>query len=235
MNHELEVVRSVRARCLRLSVDPVSGRARLVLPPCASTRAALEWASTKAEWLTRQRAALPQARPFTDGAILPIEDREVTIAWRADAPRRVVLADDMLVVGGPGEVLSRRVETWLKRQALARLSEDTAFFAARAGVTITRVSVGDARRRWGSCAATGAIRYSWRLILAPVAVRRATAAHEVAHRVHMNHGAAFHWLVAELYGCDPAEERAWLRRHGTALHWFGRSTDALAGGFAGTG
>ena len=55
-------------------------------------------------------------------------------------------------------------------------------------------------------------------------MRRATAAHEVAHRVHMNHSAAFHALVATLYGRDPAAERAWLRRHGASLHWFGRGS-----------
>ena len=32
--------------------------------------------------------------------------------------------------------------------------------------------VGDAKSRWGSCSVYGAIRYNWRLILAPPAVRR---------------------------------------------------------------
>ena len=75
--------------------------------------------------------------------------------------------------------------------------------------------------RWGSCASTGTIRYSWRLILAPAFVRRATVAHEVAHLVHMNHAPAFHALVAEILGSDPRPARAWLRREGAALHRFG--------------
>ncbi|WP_294296983.1 M48 family metallopeptidase, partial [uncultured Sphingomonas sp.] len=94
----------------------------------------------------------------------------------------------------------------------------------KAGVTVSAVGVGDTRSRWGSCASTGAIRYSWRLILAPPAVRRATVAHEVAHRVHMNHSPAFHALVADLYGRDPTPERRWLKTNGAALHWFGRGT-----------
>jgi predicted metal-dependent hydrolase len=85
------------------------------------------------------------------------------------------------------------------------------------------VSIGDPKGRWGSCASSGAIRYSWRLILTPGFVRRATVAHEVAHRVHMNHGARFHALVRQLYGEDPTPARAWLRRHGAQLHWYGRS------------
>jgi len=91
-----------------------------------------------------------------------------------------------------------------------------------AGVTVTKVSVADPKARWGSCASTGAIRYSWRLILAPEWVRRATVAHEVAHRVHMNHGAEFHALVRQLDENDPARSSAWLRANGAALHWIGR-------------
>jgi hypothetical protein len=120
--------------------------------------------------------------------------------------------------------LSRRIVAWLKREALRLLDAETNEFASRAGVEVAGVAVADPKARWGSCASRGAIRYSWRLILAPDAVRRSTVAHEVAHRVHMNHGPAFHALVAELYGRDPKVERDWLRRHGASLHWFGRES-----------
>ena len=103
------------------------------------------------------------------------------------------------------------------------LSEETREFAEKAGVSVPSVGVGDPVSRWGSCAASGAIRYSWRLILAPAFVRRATVAHEVAHRIHMNHSPRFHALVAELLESDPAPARRWLRAHGSALHWFGRA------------
>ncbi|MDP8994550.1 MAG: M48 family metallopeptidase, partial [Pseudomonadota bacterium] len=85
-----------------------------------------------------------------------------------------------------------------------------------------RVAVGDPISRWGSCSSSAAIRYSWRLILAPDWVRRATVAHEAAHLVHMNHGPAFHALVGELLGEDPRPAWLWLRREGAALHRIGR-------------
>ena len=118
--------------------------------------------------------------------------------------------------------MPRRIETWLKRRALAVLTEETAEFAAKAGVTVNRVAIGDPKGRWGSCASTGTIRYSWRLICAPPYVRRSTVAHEVAHRLHMDHSPAFHAAYRRLLGADPAPARAWLRRHGAALHWLGR-------------
>jgi predicted metal-dependent hydrolase len=224
MTGGIEVVRHPRARRAKLSVDPATGRARLPLPPRASAKAALRWAETQQAWIASQRARLPQARPFAAGASFPFGDGALTIDWRADAPRRVERDADRLVCGGPADGIARRITTWLRGEALHMLSEETAFYADRAGVAVARVSLGDPRGRWGSCSATGAIRYSWRLILAPVFVRRATVAHEVAHRIHMHHGPAFHALVAELYGEDPGPARAWLRAHGAALHWIGRGS-----------
>lgn len=222
MTAEIEIVRHPRARRAKLSLDPADGRVRLVIPPRASAKTALAWAMTQRDWLERQRAALPEARPFVNRAVVPFDDVQLVIAWEESACRRVTRHADQLVLGGPQETIPRRIEAWLRREALRLLSEDTADYAARAGVKVAKVAIGDARGRWGSCASSGTIRYNWRLALAPGAVRRATAAHEVAHRVHMNHGPAFHALVAELYGRDPAPERRWLRAHGAALHWYGR-------------
>ncbi|MGN6278444.1 MAG: M48 family metallopeptidase [Sphingomonas sp.] len=222
MTAEIDIVRNARARRVRLTVDPTSGRARLTLPKRAALKPALKWAEQQQAWLATQRARLPEGRPFAHHATLPYRGETVTIDWSADRPRRVALDGERLVVGGPAEGLSRRVETWLRRSALELLREETAFFAERAGVTVSAVSIGDPRGRWGSCSSAGAIRYSWRLILAPDSVRRATVAHEVAHRIHMHHGPDFHAFAAEVLGDDPTPARAWLKRHGAALHWVGR-------------
>lgn len=221
---DLEIVRHPQARSIKLSLDPVTGRARLTLPKRAALKPALAWADGKAAWLAAQRAALPEARPFVAGAVLPIAGQAVTIEWHEGKRLAVRREGDRLTAEGPASTLGRRVEAWLRREALRVLSADTAAVAARAGVTVTRVAVGDARGRWGSCASSGVIRYSWRLLIAPPFVRAATVAHEVAHRVHMHHGPAFHALAAELNGADPAHARAWLKRHGADLHWFGRSS-----------
>lgn len=224
MSEPFDVVRHPTARGIRLSLDPASGRARLVVPKRAALKPALAWAQGKADWIAEQRARLPQPRPFEPGMTLTVADRALTIAWEPGSRRRIEVVGDTLSLSGPRDTLARRVETWLKRQALDLLATETAEYAAKAGVTVARVAIGDARGRWGSCAHDGAIRYSWRLILAPGWVRRATVAHEVAHRIHMNHAPVFHALVERLYGEDPTPARAWLRAHGAALHWVGRSS-----------
>jgi predicted metal-dependent hydrolase len=155
------------------------------------------------------------------GAEVPLNGRPHVIDWRAERSRLPRLEDGRILVGGPEDSLEARLLRWLKRHALDRLAAETAEFAGKAGVTVVRVAVGDPRSRWGSCSHQGSIRYSWRLILAPDFVRRATVAHEVAHIVHMDHSPHFHALVEKLLGEDPKPARLWLRSRGASLHRIG--------------
>jgi hypothetical protein len=211
-----------RARAMRLRVDQRTGTLLLTVPRRVSQRRALDWAEGQSEWIEGALAAVAPAVPIGPGSVLPIEGEPHVVDWHAARPRRIAIGSGRLVAGGPLEGLEARILRWLKARARDVLSEETAFYAARAGRKATRVAVGDPLSRWGSCSASGAIRYSWRLILAPAFVRRATAAHEVAHLVHMNHSREFHALAAELLGEDPRPARLWLRREGAALHRIGR-------------
>lgn len=217
------IVRPIRtARGLRLSVDAIGGRVLLTMPQRGSRRAALAWAETRRGWVEGLLAQAPAGCPFVPGAVVPFDDAMLTIEWREEGPRGVTRIDDHIVCGGPADRVAARVDTWLKREALVLLSADTAHFAARAGVGVARVSVSDPRRRWGSCSTSGAIGYSWRLALMPRFVRRSVVAHEVAHRLHMDHSPAFHAAHADVLGEHPGPAREWLRRHGAEMHLFGR-------------
>lgn len=217
-------VRTLRnSRRLRLRFDEASGRLRLTCPARTSRRAALAWALDQRDWVEKQLARAAPPEPFAPDAIIPIEGRDVRIAWSAEFARTPVLIDDELRCGGAFEGLPRRVTACLKNLARQRMSEDAAEFAARAGVAVRSVAVGDASSRWGSCSTEGRIRLSWRLILAPPAVRRYVVAHEVAHLKHMNHGPEFKAFEARLFGPGLAEARAELRRLGSRLRRIGRS------------
>jgi predicted metal-dependent hydrolase len=209
---------SARARVIRLRVDRRTGEIVLTIPRRASRRQALEWATGHRAWIEKQLLEVEAAERIVPGATLPLHGEPHRVEWVPGRARSVVPRDGRLLVGGPPENLESRVVRWLKRQALDLLSSETREFAALAGVTVSRVGIGDPVSRWGSCSASGAIRYSWRLILAPDFVRRATVAHEVAHRVHMHHGPDFHALVDRLAGSDARRARLWLRSRGAGLH-----------------
>ncbi|WP_309602228.1 YgjP-like metallopeptidase domain-containing protein [Sphingomonas sp.] len=211
-----------RARRLRLRLDPDKRQLLLTCPPRSSRKAALDWALGQRVWVEAELAKLPSGNPFEPGERIPLEGVETLLVWDAALPRAVRLEDSSLSSGGPREGFARRIETYLRRRARDLLSADTAETAERAGVTIRSVSIGDASSRWGSCSSSGAIRYNWRLVLAPTHVRRWVVAHEVAHRVHMNHGAEFKALEARLFDGDVAAARSALRLVGPRLKRVGR-------------
>ncbi|MEK6636635.1 MAG: YgjP-like metallopeptidase domain-containing protein [Pseudomonadota bacterium] len=217
-------MRSPRARQMRLAVDPRDGSVRLTLPRRAQIDHGLHWAETKRGWIEAQLARLPVAVPVVHGMRFEVAGEMLGLDWSEHHPRKPVRHHGCLQIGGPAERLEARLLRWLKDEARALLDLETQEFAAKIRVIVPPISIGDPVSRWGSCASSGQIRYSWRLILAPSFVRRATVAHEVAHRVHMNHGAQFHALVKTILGEDPDLARKWLRANGSTLHWFGRSS-----------
>lgn len=211
-----------QARRLRLRLDPDKRQLLLTCPPRSSRKAAIDWAVGQRPWVESELAKLPPGNPFEPGEAIPLEGQEVGLDWMPDSARLVRMEQGRLVCGGPRDGFGRRIEAWLKRRARDLLSVETAEVARQAEVTVRSVSIGDASSRWGSCSASGAIRYNWRLVLAPPEVRRWVVAHEVAHRVHMNHGAAFKALEAELFDGDVDAARLTLRLVGPRLKRVGR-------------
>jgi predicted metal-dependent hydrolase len=206
-----------RAKRLRLRFDEANGVLKLTCPWRTSRRSALQWTLDQREWIEAQVARAEPALPIEPNAIIPVEGEPVRIVWDAAASRSPALVDGELRCGGPESGLPRRIKLFLKRRALDIMSREVSEYSTAAGATPSSVSVGDAGSRWGSCSSQGRIRLSWRLILAPPAVRRYVVAHEVAHLVHLDHSAKFRTLEARLYGPGIAEAKAALRRLGPGL------------------
>ena len=207
----VRVRRSARARAYKLTIDGLRGELRLSLPARANLKRALGWAQGHEDWVRAQMAVTPAVTLLGDGATFPLEGREVCICWIAGATRTIRLEGDRLILGGAAESVGARVLRWLRTRAKAVLEAETLAMAQDHGLIVASVGTGDTRSRWGSCTSTGAIRYSWRLILAPAWVRRSTVAHELAHLLHMDHSPAFHAAHARIYGEDPRPARAWLK------------------------
>lgn len=211
-----------RARRLRLRLDPDRGELRLTCPPRSSKRSALAWAASQRDWVETQISALPPGECLTPGATIPFDGKDVVLRRVEDGSRIVSFDGAAISAGGPLDSFAVRIERWLRKQARDVLSAETVVAAARANVTVRAVSVGDAGTRWGSCSATGAIRYNWRLVMATPAVRTWVVAHEVAHRLHMDHSAAFHAAEERIYEGDCRAARLELRRIGPRLKRIGR-------------
>ncbi len=138
----------------------------------------------------------------------------------AHGPRPAADGAPVIAVSGEAAFVAAALKDFLKREARRDIDEAVRRHAARLGVTIRRISIKDTVSRWGSCAADGSLSFSWRMILAPPFVLDYLAAHEVAHRVEMNHSARYWRVVASIYP-DFERAEAWLKRHGSGLHRWG--------------
>jgi predicted metal-dependent hydrolase len=226
---------SARARRISLRVD-VSARQGVATAPSERRLAdALAFARSRGLWLAERLARLPEPSPFRPGQGIEVAGAPCRLERAAMRIRpRLVPATEAepsrLIASGEGEAYARAVERALRAEALARLSERTAVHCARLGCPLPVIRLQDAHGRWGSCrqahaGAPAAIRYNWRLVLAPPTVLDYVAAHECAHLVEANHGPGFWAQVAGLYG-DPRAARRWLRDHGGSLHAAGRSASS---------
>ena len=214
---------SARARRYTLKLNPASREPTLTIPIRGSLAVARDFLDRHRGWLKARLAALPNATPLADGATIPLRGelhRIRHVGGRGLVRVERDAAGAMLLVPGAAEHLPRRLTDFLKRLARADLEAATARHAAALGVRITAIRIGDPGSRWGSCSSSGAISYSWRIVMAPPAVLDYLAAHEVAHRKEMNHSARFWRLVKSL--CPQMETaEAWLARHGASLHAVG--------------
>lgn len=210
--------RNARARRLTLRLAPDGSAVNVTLPRWCRSAEALAFVHARAAWLADQLAKVPQPRPPAPGGTVLYRGRELAIDWRAEAPRKPLLADGRLLVGGPQSGMAKRLQRWLEAEALRLLSGDLADYSARARIPVPQLRLTRARRRWGSCSTGGTVRINWRLVQAPDHVRRSVVAHEIAHCVHFDHSPAFHALLGQLFERSVDEADAWLRQEGRTLY-----------------
>lgn len=217
---QVRVTRRRGARRLVLRLDPARQEARVSAPLRVSDRQIARFLDAHDGWMAERLAAAPAATPFAEGAAIPYGGVMRRIQHDPAIGRRVVVDADRLHVGGEAATLPQRIGTWLKAEARRDLGARARAHAATLARRVTRIRIGDPRTRWGSCSTTGALSFSWRLILSPDFVRDYVAAHEAAHLVEMNHSPAFWALVRDLTPHERAGN-AWLKREGPGLRLYG--------------
>jgi len=218
-----------RARRVSLRLDRTKREVVATAPSLRRLSEAAAFARERAGWIAERLSELPQTQVLAPGMLIELFGRPVRLEAGSGRARWIEAIDGStprIAAMGEGEGYARAVILVIRRKALEVLGARTAHYAGRLGAPMPKVTVADARSRWGSCkagvhGAPGSIRYSWRLALAPFEVADYVAAHECAHLLEQNHGPRFWAHVRALVG-DERRHRAWLRAEGARLHAFGR-------------
>jgi predicted metal-dependent hydrolase len=221
---QVAVRRRPAARRMTLRVSGTTGEIILTLPSRAPLRTAQDFVAAHGGWIATRVARIPDRIAFRPGKLVPLRGLPHRIvhgsAGRGATVARVEGGEAILEVFGDEAGVPGRVRRFLAAEATRDLAEAVRRYTGLLGIPASRVTLRDTRSRWGSCSSTGALSFSWRLIMAPAFVLDYLAAHEVAHLKEMNHSPRYWALTRSL--CPRTDEaEAWLKRHGHSLHHYG--------------
>lgn len=223
--YEFTVRRSARARRARLTVN-AAGEVVVVLPQRASLAQAALLVGQHEQWLDRHTARVRGELSRLAGRPRLGEGRSLLIAGE---PTRISAVDGVahrpargrveaipggLVVrlGRDGRDTAVLLEAWLRDRARHAITERVGARASEMGVQPARISIRDQSSRWASASGSGALSFSWRLILTPPFVMDAVVVHELGHLLIRAHDRRF-WSLIESYAPRTGEARRWLRMH----------------------
>jgi predicted metal-dependent hydrolase len=213
------------AKRITLRVSNATGEVVLTIPERTDLGMAQRFADSHGGWIAARLAKVPSRVLFEPGSLVPVRGVPHKIVHWSNIRGTTQTARTgdgipILAVSGERPHVPRRVQDFLEAEAKRDFAEAVKRHTAALGVKAKRITVRDTKSRWGSCSATGALNFSWRLIMAPPFVLDYLAAHEVAHLRELNHSHRFWKLTHDL--CPRTEEaEAWLKAYGSALHRFG--------------
>ena len=100
-----------------------------------------------------------------------------------------------------------------RKQAAEAIKARCRYYAPVMGVSYGTVTIREQKTRWGSCSMKGNLNFNWKLVLMPPEILDYVVVHELAHRIQMNHSAAF-WAEVGKILPDYKERRQWLKVNG---------------------
>jgi len=192
--------------------------------PVAQIEAAL---AEKAAWIVRKLAEAEGRRDrqetrrivWADGTGFSLRGEAVVVRLGA---RRGASGLQPAGDGGPASLwlavpvdatpdqIGAAVRAWMLREARQDFTARLERHAGPMGVRWSSLALTNARTRWGSASASGAIRLHWRLMLFRPEVIDYVVVHELAHLRHMDHSPRF-WAVVASVLPDYQALRAELR------------------------
>jgi predicted metal-dependent hydrolase len=178
----------------------------------------------RSEWIAAALRNLEQTRPEEK----PPFERLCEVPWRGgvlafdvviEREPHTSLVDGRLVLRVPDATAARvAFEDWAKREATRAIGHSVKRWAKAMNVRPSRIRLGDARTRWGSCSSKGSLNFSWRLVMAPPDVLEYVVVHELCHILHPNHSHGF-WSAVARWFPEYREQLRWLKAHGASLRF----------------
>lgn len=214
-----EIVRSKR-KTLALIVKP-DGSVIIRAPLRATQKLIREFVASNIKWIEKKRAEAlaflpPAPKQYIPGEMFMYLGNVYPLEI-VKGQRKPLFLDGSFKLAASKQGNAKLIfEHWYRAQAKQILTERVKLYASQHDLQYKKIGITSARTRWGSCSANGSLNFSWRLILAPLAVVDYVVVHELAHTVHHNHSKRF-WKKVETIMPGYKERRKWLQKDGRQL------------------
>jgi hypothetical protein len=192
-----------RKKTVSIKLDPLEGVV-IAVPQATSSEDVREFIRKRAGWIVRSTSKLvppPRPKDFVSGESLPYLGRQVPMNVGPSKSRHTKVWFDQrtfhveVSVSLTGDERQRKIrsafEKWYKERAAEQLPVVVEKWTGRIGTGPKEILIRSQRRRWGSCASDGTIRFNWRVLMTEPALVEHVVVHEMLHLKHLNHSAAF--------------------------------------------
>ncbi len=170
----------------------------------------------KTDWIRARQAEAQAARPavhtFTDGDSFLYLGRPYPLRVVKGAQKALEFKDAFLLAESAHPRARQLLEAWYKARAREIITQRVMFHAALLGFSYSKIRIGSAKTRWGSCSTRGTLSFTWRLIMSPPQVVDYVIIHELVHTVEHNHSQVFWAKVAQVVP-DYKALAKWLKKN----------------------
>ena len=202
----------------RVSIRIRQGNVTLVVPKRASMSRAVKFLNSKEEWVRTTLQKQPQKIALSIGSEIPVLGTLHKVEYAGMCGKSGVV-DGKIIICGDEKLAAKKIKKVLSEFVKAEITEAANQKSAQINKKFSKISIRETSSRWGSCARSGNLSFSWRIVFAPREVMEYLVSHEVAHLAEMNHSKRF-WAVVESLCPRYKILRAWLAKNGSKLHLY---------------
>ena len=181
-----------------------------VKTPLRSEDAVVMILENKRNWIERQlqKSATQEHLDYKPAQELLLFAKRYSL----ESPEAAALKKELESLKDPSTTKIQKVyDNYYKTYAKAYLTPQVEAYAKKMNVSFNALKFRKMKSRWGSCSSHGNITLNTQLLMLKQELITYVIVHELAHRIHMNHSAAFHQLV-ESYLPGSKELRKELKR-----------------------
>ncbi|EHU1306782.1 SprT family zinc-dependent metalloprotease [Acinetobacter baumannii] len=217
---EIKIVRHVRARKLRLRVEPAS--IRLTVPLFCSKKQIQQFLAQSEQWLieTWNKQHHVQSTSFEIPSEISFFNREQPFQIVVQKQHRIFQFDwenSYLFIKDqqPYQALQNAVIAYAKQELPVLLSE----LSQKTRLSYAECAIRRPKTRWGSCSSQHNIMLHAGLVLMPAQITRYVCIHELAHTKHFDHSPAF-WAEVAKFDPNYMQHRRQLKGNPLPAWWY---------------